>query len=45
MKTTTIVILWFAFIGLVAALVSCKSSHHCDAYGQTKNIHNTTVSK
>ena len=45
MKTRTIVILWFAFIGLVAALVSCKSSHHCDAYGQAETIHSKTVSK
>lgn len=41
MKTTTIVVLWFIFIGALATLVSCKSSSHCDAYGQEKHSINT----
>jgi hypothetical protein len=45
MKTIAIVLAWFLFIGTLATLVSCKSSHHCDAYGQTEHIQNRTVSK
>ena len=45
MKTIVIVLLWFLFIGTLATLVSCKSSHHCDAYGQAETIHSKTVSK
>lgn len=41
MKTGIIVILWFVFIGALATLVSCKSSSHCDAYGQEKYSINT----
>ena len=45
MKTIAIVLAWFLFIGTLATLVSCASGHHCDAYGQTENIQNRTVSK
>jgi hypothetical protein len=45
MKTLGIVVLWFLFIGVLASFVSCASGHHCDAYGQTENIQNRTVSK
>lgn len=41
MKTGIIVILWFVFIGALATLVSCKSSSHCDAYGQVEHTINT----
>lgn len=41
MKTGIIVILWFVFIGAIATLVSCKSSSHCDAYGQVEQSNNT----
>lgn len=45
MKTIAIILAWFLFIGTLATLVSCASSHHCDAYGQTETIQNKTVSK
>jgi hypothetical protein len=45
MKTIGIVILWFVFIGALASFVSCASGHHCDAYGQTKQVETKTVSK
>ena len=45
MKAKIIVILWFAFIGLIAALVSCGSTQHCDAYGQAEIVNSRTVSK
>ena len=45
MKTIGIVLLWFVFIGILASFVSCASGHHCDAYGQTKQLENRTVSK
>jgi len=45
MKTIGIVVLWFVFIGVLASLVSCASGHHCDAYGQTKQVETKTVSK
>lgn len=45
MKTIAIVLAWFLFIGTLATLVSCASGHHCDAYGQTENVQNRTVSK
>lgn len=45
MKTIGIVLLWFAFIGTLATLVSCASGQHCDAYGQTKQVETRTVSK
>lgn len=45
MKTIGIVLAWFVFISLLATLVSCGSTHHCDAYGQTEHIQNKTVSK
>jgi hypothetical protein len=39
MKTISIVLLWFAFIGAVAFLTACKSAHvHCDAYGKTEQV-------
>ena len=41
MKTGVIVILWFVFIGTLATMLSCKSSSHCDAYGQEKHSINT----
>ncbi len=45
MKTIGIVVLWFVFIGVLASFVSCASGHHCDAYGQTKQVETKTVSK
>jgi len=45
MKTIAIVVLWFLFIGVLASFVSCGTTHHCDAYGQTKQVQNKTVSK
>ena len=45
MKTIGIVVLWFLFIGVLAFFVSCASGHHCDAYGQTKQVETKTVSK
>jgi len=45
MKTIGIVLAWFLFIGVLASFVSCASSHHCDAYGQTKQVETKTVSK
>jgi hypothetical protein len=45
MKTIGIVVLWFVFVGALASLVSCSSTVHCDAYGQTKQIETKTVSK
>lgn len=45
MKTIGIVLLWFAFIGVLASLVSCASGHQCDAYGQTEQVETRTVSK
>ena len=45
MKTITIVLLWFVFIGILASFVSCASGHQCDAYGQTEQVENRTVSK
>ena len=41
MKTIGIVLAWFVFIGVLATLVSCKSSSHCDAYGQVEQSNNT----
>lgn len=41
MKTGIIVLLWFVFISALATLVSCGSTHHCDAYGQEKHSINT----
>jgi hypothetical protein len=39
MKTISVVLLWFAFIGAVAFLTSCKSSYvHCDAYGKVEQV-------
>jgi hypothetical protein len=45
MKTITIVLAWFVFIGILAMFVSCSSTVHCDAYGQTEQVQNKTVSK
>jgi hypothetical protein len=45
MKTLGIVLLWFAFIGVIASLVSCVSSHHCDAYGKTEQVQKKNISK
>ena len=45
MKTIGIVLLWFVFIGVLATFVSCGSTHHCDAYGQTEQVQNKSVSK
>jgi hypothetical protein len=40
MKTITIVLLWFVFIGVLATVVSCSSAHQCDAYGQQQTLNN-----
>lgn len=40
MKTFGIVILWFVMISALATLVSCGSTHHCDAYGQEQHVQN-----
>ena len=40
MKTGIIIVLWFVFIGTLATLVSCGSTHHCDAYGQEQHVQN-----
>jgi len=40
MKTEIIVILWFVIIGALATLVSCGSTHQCDAYGQVEHVQN-----
>jgi hypothetical protein len=45
MKTIGIVLAWFVFIGVLASFVSCGSTHHCDAYGQTKQVETKTVSR
>jgi hypothetical protein len=45
MKTLGIVLLWFLFIGVLASFVSCASGHHCDAYGQTKQVQKKDISK
>ena len=45
MKTIGIVLAWFLFIGLLASFVSCSSTVHCDAYGQTEQVQNKSVSK
>lgn len=45
MKTVGILLLWFASIITLAIFVSCGSTHHCDAYGQTEHIQNKSVSK
>ncbi len=45
MKTIGIVLLWFLFIGVLASFVSCATGHQCDAYGQTEQVENRTVSK
>jgi hypothetical protein len=45
MKTIGIVLAWFVFIGVLASFVSCGTTHHCDAYGQTKQVETKTVSK
>jgi hypothetical protein len=45
MKTIGIVLAWFVFIGVLASFVSCGSSVHCDAYGQTEQVQNKSVSK
>jgi hypothetical protein len=45
MKTIGLVLLWFVVMGALATLVSCGSTHHCDAYGQTEQVENRTVSK
>jgi hypothetical protein len=45
MKTIGIVLLWFVFMGVLATFVSCGSTHHCDAYGQTEQVETKTVSK
>ena len=45
MKIIGIVLLWFVFIGVLASFVSCASGHQCDAYGQTEQVENRTVSK
>lgn len=41
MKTVGILVLWFASIITLAVLVSCGSTHHCDAYSQEKHSINT----
>jgi len=38
MKTIAIVLGWFVFIGVLASLVSCGSTHHCDAYGKVEQV-------
>jgi hypothetical protein len=45
MKTIGIVLAWFLFIGIFACFVSCGSTVHCDAYGQTEQVQNKSVSK
>lgn len=45
MKTIGLVLAWFVFIGVLASFVSCTTTHHCDAYGQTKQVETKTVSK
>jgi hypothetical protein len=45
MKTIAIVLGWFVFIGVLASLVSCGSTHHCDAYGKTEQVQTKNVSR
>jgi uncharacterized protein YggT (Ycf19 family) len=45
MKTVGIVLVWFVFIGILASFVSCGSTIHCDAYGQTEQVQNKEISK
>lgn len=36
MKPIYVIIIWFTAITTLALLASCKSTSHCDAYGQVE---------